>query len=72
MVAVNNIEHFLGEKAEVCHIYFAQSAESYELVEEACSPMPGFVELPTCPVCLWLMVLIIWCFQQETTSLLHH
>ncbi|GMP54235.1 hypothetical protein CsSME_00019462 [Camellia sinensis var. sinensis] len=26
--------------------------ESYELVEEAYSPLPGFVELPTCPVCL--------------------
>ncbi|THG12547.1 hypothetical protein TEA_000026 [Camellia sinensis var. sinensis] len=27
-------------------------SESYELAEEACSPLPGFVELPTCPVCL--------------------
>ncbi|GMQ07126.1 hypothetical protein CsSME_00051457 [Camellia sinensis var. sinensis] len=26
--------------------------ESYELAEEACSPLPEFVELPTCPVCL--------------------
>ncbi|CAL5358921.1 unnamed protein product [Camellia sinensis] len=26
--------------------------ESYELAEEACSPLTGFVELPTCPVCL--------------------
>ncbi|KAL7263577.1 hypothetical protein ACSBR1_001691 [Camellia fascicularis] len=26
--------------------------ESYELAEEACSPLFGFVELPTCPVCL--------------------
>ncbi|CAL5339433.1 unnamed protein product [Camellia sinensis] len=47
-----NGKRFRSSEAEVCHIYFAQSAESYELAEEACSPLPGFVELPTCPVCL--------------------
>ncbi|GMP96972.1 hypothetical protein CsSME_00045395 [Camellia sinensis var. sinensis] len=26
--------------------------ESYELAKEACSPLPKFVELPTCPICL--------------------
>ncbi|XP_028123734.1 uncharacterized protein LOC114320854 [Camellia sinensis] len=34
------------------HFSELYSAESYELAEEACSPLPRFVELPTCPVCL--------------------
>ncbi|GMP92546.1 hypothetical protein CsSME_00042720 [Camellia sinensis var. sinensis] len=58
--------------AEVCHIYFAQSAESYELAEEACSPLPRFVELPTCPVCLDIsrvgVLLLVECMSAKNAT----
>ncbi|PSS36109.1 BRCA1-associated protein [Actinidia chinensis var. chinensis] len=38
--------------AEVCHIYFTQWVKDFKFAEQAESPPPGFVELPTCPVCL--------------------
>lgn len=33
-------------------MYFTQSVEYADLAEIACTPPPGFIELPTCPVCL--------------------
>ncbi|XP_052181265.1 BRAP2 RING ZnF UBP domain-containing protein 1 [Diospyros lotus] len=47
-----NGKRFQPSEAEICHIYFTQSVLCYEFAEEAGSPPPGFVELPTCPVCL--------------------
>ncbi|KAL6965813.1 RING-type E3 ubiquitin transferase [Sarracenia purpurea var. burkii] len=47
-----NGKRFRPAEAEVCHIYFTQSVVCYKFEEEAGLPPPGFVELPTCPVCL--------------------
>ncbi|KAK2991921.1 hypothetical protein RJ640_006098 [Escallonia rubra] len=47
-----NGKRFKPSEAEVCHIYFAQAVENTELAEVACTPPPGYTELPTCPVCL--------------------
>ncbi|RVW16764.1 BRCA1-associated protein [Vitis vinifera] len=40
------------DEAEVCHLLFMLSAEYTESADFACTPPPGFTELPTCPVCL--------------------
>ncbi|KAM7511526.1 hypothetical protein LguiB_010401 [Lonicera macranthoides] len=47
-----NGKRFKPSEAEVCHMYFTQSVEYADLAEIACAPPPGFIELPTCPVCL--------------------
>ncbi|XAR53252.1 hypothetical protein NMG60_11021725 [Bertholletia excelsa] len=47
-----NGKRFRPSEAEVCHIYFTQSAQCFEVAEEAGFPPPGYVQLPTCPVCL--------------------
>lgn len=47
-----NGKRFRPSEAEVCHLYFIQSAECFECVEEANAVPPGYVELPACPVCL--------------------
>ncbi|XP_057487064.1 BRAP2 RING ZnF UBP domain-containing protein 1-like isoform X2 [Actinidia eriantha] len=47
-----NGKRFRPSEAEVCHIYFTQCVKDFKFAEQAESPPPGFVELPTCPVCL--------------------
>ncbi|GFS40903.1 zinc finger (ubiquitin-hydrolase) domain-containing protein [Actinidia rufa] len=47
-----NGKRFRPSEAEVCHIYFTQWVKDFKFAEQAESPPPGFVELPTCPVCL--------------------
>ncbi|KAI8565633.1 hypothetical protein RHMOL_Rhmol03G0275100 [Rhododendron molle] len=47
-----NGKRFRPSEAEVCHIYFTQSVVCYKFEEEAGLPPHGFIELPTCPVCL--------------------
>jgi len=47
-----NGKRFRPSEAEVCHIYFTQSVVCCKFEEEASLPPHGFLELPTCPVCL--------------------
>lgn len=49
--------HFNGKRyrpseAEICHLYFIQSAQCFDYAEEANAAPSGYIELPTCPVCL--------------------
>lgn len=47
-----NGERFNSIEPEVCHLAFVARVESVKESEEACLPIPGHTELPTCPVCL--------------------
>ncbi|KAF7148156.1 hypothetical protein RHSIM_Rhsim03G0250100 [Rhododendron simsii] len=47
-----NGKRFRPSEAEVCHIYFTQSVVCCKFEKEAGLPPHGFIELPTCPVCL--------------------
>ncbi|XP_047321710.1 BRAP2 RING ZnF UBP domain-containing protein 1 [Impatiens glandulifera] len=47
-----NGKRFSPSEAELCHLYFSQCEEFTENDKEAGTPPEGFVELPTCPVCL--------------------
>lgn len=39
-------------QVEICHILFVLSVEFTELGEIASTSPSGYVELPTCPICL--------------------
>lgn len=47
-----NGERFNSIEPEVCHLAFVAKVETIKESEEACLPIPGHTELPTCPVCL--------------------
>ncbi|XP_010687940.2 BRAP2 RING ZnF UBP domain-containing protein 1 isoform X2 [Beta vulgaris subsp. vulgaris] len=47
-----NGKRFSPPEVEICHILFALSVEFTELAEIASTAPPGYVELPTCPICL--------------------
>lgn len=50
--SASNGKRFKTSEAETCHIYFTRSVEFNDLAEIASTPPPGFMELPTCPICL--------------------
>ncbi|XP_035207349.1 BRCA1-associated protein-like isoform X2 [Stegodyphus dumicola] len=47
-----NGERFNSIEPEICHLAFVAKVETIKESEEACLPLPGHTELPTCPVCL--------------------
>lgn len=47
-----NGKRFSPPEVEICHILFVLSMEFTELAEIASTPPSGYVELPTCPICL--------------------
>ncbi|KAG8197721.1 hypothetical protein JTE90_001643 [Oedothorax gibbosus] len=47
-----NGTRFNSIEPEVCHLAFVAKVETVKESEEACLPIPGQTELPTCPVCL--------------------
>ena len=43
---------FNSIEPEVCHLVFVAQIETIKESDDSCLPVPGFTELPTCPVCL--------------------
>ncbi|KAH9605127.1 hypothetical protein KSS87_001485 [Heliosperma pusillum] len=47
-----NGKRFSPPEVEICHIVYVVSSEFTGLAEIASTPPPGYIELPTCPICL--------------------
>ncbi|XP_074317682.1 BRAP2 RING ZnF UBP domain-containing protein 1 [Silene latifolia] len=47
-----NGKRFSPPEVEVCHILYVNSSEFTGSAEIASTPPPGYIELPTCPICL--------------------